>query len=349
MTFARLRERDAAAYLVAEAGVNHGGDLDLALEMVRRAAATGVDAVKFQTYKAGRLAVRDSPAYWDTSKERTPTQYELFSKYDRFGEREYRRLAEECASAGLDFLSTPFDVESVDWLDELVPMWKVASGDITNVLLLRRVAATGKPVLLSTGASTVEEIGQALEWLGAAGAPNVALLHCTLSYPTAPENANVGAVAHLRELFPETVGGYSDHTVPPVSFGAIAAAYVLGARLVEKHYSLDKTLPGNDHYHAFEPDEFRALRARLDELRTLLGPGEKVVLPAEEPARAGARRSLVARVAITQGTRLTADLLDVKRPGTGLPPAFLDELDGWVAACDIPEDATLEWEMLARG
>jgi N-acetylneuraminate synthase len=344
----RLRQRGAAPYVVAEAGVNHGGDLELALEMVRRIADAGVDAVKFQTYKAARLTVRDSPAYWDTAKERTPTQYELFSKYDRFGSTEYRRLAQECAAVGIDFLTTPFDIESVDWLDELVPMWKVASGDITNVRLLRRLAATGKPILLSTGAATVDEIRTALAWLADARVADVALLHCTLSYPTAAEDANVGAVAHLRQLFPEQVGGYSDHTVPPESFAAIAAAYTLGGRVIEKHYTLDKSVPGNDHYHAFDPDDFRALRARLDELRMLLGPGEKVVLPAEEPARVGARRSLVARAAIARGTPLTAELLDVKRPGTGVPPSFLDELGGWVAARDIPEDTTLEWEMLVR-
>ncbi len=348
MSLEHIREPGARAYLVAEAGVNHGGDLEAALEMVRRAAGTGVDAVKFQTYKAGRLAVRDSPAYWDVSKERTPTQYALFAKYDRFGEAEYRRLAEECAAGGLDFLSTPFDVESVGWLDELVPMWKVASGDITNVRLLRRVAETGKPILLSTGAATVEEIEQALGWLRVAGAHEVALLHCTLSYPTAAEDANVGAIADLRRRFPDALAGYSDHTVPPASFTAIEAAYALGARVIEKHYSLDKTLPGNDHYHAFDPADLVELRARLEGLRTLLGSGEKVVLPAEEPARVGARRSLVARVAIARGTPLTQELLDVKRPGTGVPPAFLDELDGWVASCDIAEDATLSWEMLTR-
>ena len=348
MRLEQLLAPGAAPYLVAEAGVNHEGDLDQAIELVRRSAGLGVSAVKFQTYKANRLAVRQSPAYWDTSEEATPTQHELFSKYDRFGEPEYRRLASECAAAGVDFLTSPFDVEAVEWLDGLVGMWKVASGDITNVRLLRRLGATKKPVLLSTGASTLDEIAQGVAWLREAGTAEIALLHCTLSYPTDEADANVGAIAALAREFPDCVPGYSDHTRPPASFTAIAAAYALGARVIEKHYTLDKTRPGNDHYHAFDPEDFARLAAELQQLRSLLGSGVKDVLPAEQAARAGARRSLVARVRIPAGTRLTADLLDVKRPGTGIPPAFLDELDGWTAATDIDEDTTLGWEMLTR-
>ena len=348
MTLARLRERTAAPYLIAEAGVNHGGDMGVAVELVRRAASMGVDGVKFQTYRADRLAVKDSPAYWDTTQEPTQTQHDLFSRYDGFEQGDYRRLAEECASLGLDFLSTPFDVDVVDWLDELVPMWKVASGDITNLPLLRRIAATAKPVLLSTGAASIDEVAQAVAWLREGGVEELSLLHCTLAYPTATTDANLGAIRHLAASFPEAVPGYSDHTTPPVSFAAIACAYTLGARVIEKHYTIDKSLPGNDHYHAFDPNDFTALHAQLAELRQLLGTGEKVVLPAEQPARTGARRSLVARVPIHAGMPLTGDLFDVKRPATGVPPAFLAELDGWVAACEIEEDTIVDWAMLRR-
>lgn len=348
MTLEPLHERNAAPYLIAEAGVNHGGDLNVAIEMVRRAASTGIDAIKFQTYRADRLAVKQSPAYWDTRQEATQTQYELFSRYDRLQRDDYRRLAEECATCGLDFLSTPFDIDVVEWLDELVPMWKVASGDITNLPLLQRLAATTKPVLLSTGAATIDEIEQAVLWLTEGGTEELALLHCTLSYPTAVADANLGAIRHLSTRFPDTVPGYSDHTTPPASFAAIACAYALGAHVIEKHYTLDKALPGNDHYHAFDPDDFVRLHAQLVEVRQLLGAGEKVVLAAEQAARAGARRSLVARVQIPPGTPLSADLFDVKRPGTGVSPAFLNELEGWVAGSEIEEDTILEWEMLRR-
>jgi N-acetylneuraminate synthase len=344
----RYREWEAPALVVAEAGVNHEGDLDTALRMVREAAVAGAGVIKFQTYTASRLATRSSRAYWDRTKESTESQFELFSRYDRFGEEEYRRIAEECDVADIAFTTSAFDVESIDWLDELVAAFKVASGDITNVPLLTRVARTGKPVLLSTGASTPAEIEEALTVLEREGAGEVAILQCTLAYPTQTEHAAVGALRELADIFPGHALGYSDHTLPPDSFAVIAAAYVLGARVIEKHFTLDRTLPGNDHYHAFDPADLSRLVGELERLRVLLGPEVKHVLPVEEAARIGARRSVVARVDIPRGTRLTPDLLDVKRPGGGVPPAFLADSDGWSAAVDISEDTTIEWSMLAR-
>lgn len=342
----RYRSWGAPALLVAEAGVNHGGDLDTALRMVSAAASVGADAIKFQTYTAGRLATRASGAYWDRRAEPAETQFDLFSRYDRLREQDYRRLAAECAEEGILFVTTPFDVESVDWLDELLPLVKVASGDITNKPLLSRIGATGKPVLLSTGASRPDEIAEAIAWLADAGAGEVALLHCTLAYPTPLERANIGALRALADAFPDHVLGYSDHTVPPGSFAAIEAAFALGARVVEKHLTLDRTLPGNDHYHALDPDGFAELRRRLTQASQLLGAPRKEVLDVEEAARIGARRSLVARTPIASGAAITAAQLDVKRPAGGIPPMCFDEIVGARAAVDIPEDTTLTWEML---
>ncbi len=348
MTFdlASYRDWSSPALVVAEAGVNHEGDIDAALRMVREAAAAGARLIKFQTYKAARLATRSSAAYWDRSAEPTKSQFELFSKYDRFGEPDYRRLAEECRRRGIGFATSPFDVEAVAWLDELVEVFKIASGDITNTPLLAAVAATGKPVLVSTGAATVGEIEEAVACLEERGAGEVALLQCTLAYPTPLEHASVGAIAHLSAVFPGRVLGYSDHTVPPASFLAIEAAYALGARVIEKHFTLDRSLPGNDHYHALDPSDLGRLVQELEQLRLLLGRPEKRVLEVELPARFGARRSVVARVDIAAGTRLAVGLLDVKRPGGGVPPSALDDLDGWTAAVDIPADTTLEWHMV---
>lgn len=348
MDLGRYRSFEAPPLVVAEAGVNHEGDLDVALRMVREAAGAGADAIKFQTYTASRLATRTSRAYWDESKEPTESQFELFSRYDSFGEEEYRRIAHECAATGIAFSTSAFDVESVDWLDELVALFKVASGDITNVPLLARVARTGKPVLLSTGASTLEEIAAALDVLDRGGSGEVAILQCTLAYPTPTEHAAVGGLKALAAAFPGRVLGYSDHTVPPDSFGVIAAAYALGARVIETHFTLDRTRPGNDHYHAFEPGDLGELVAELQRLRVLIGPPVKRVLPVEEPARVGARRSVVARVDIARGARLAPELLDVKRPGGGVPPEFMLDPAGWRAAVDIPEDTTIEWSMLVR-
>ena len=346
MKLASYREWGAPAFLIAEAGVNHGGDLDVALQMVREAAAAGVDAIKFQTYKADRLATKSSEAYWDRTKERASSQYELFRRYDRFGVDEYRDLADACAAAGIAFLTTPFDVESVDWLDELVPMFKIASADITNTILLEKVSQTGKTMLLSTGAATLDEISDAVAFVHASGCPEVALLHCTLSYPTKAVDANLGAVGELGRAFPNEVIGYSDHTVPDDSFDAIGASYVLGGRVIEKHFTLDKSLVGNDHYHAFDPRDFAALRAKLDRVGALLGSGRIEVLEAEEAARLHARRSLVSRGLISAGETIEEAMLDVKRPGTGIKPRELTRVLGMRAATDIPDDTTLQWAML---
>jgi len=344
----RYRDWQSPAFVVAEAGVNHEGDLDTALRMVRAAATAGAGAIKFQTYTASRLATRSSRAYWDESEEPTETQFELFSRFDSFGEAEYRRIADECVSSGIAFATSAFDVESIYWLEDLVAVFKIASGDITNVPLLVRVAETRKPVLLSTGASTLGEIEEALAVLESEGSGQVAILQCTLAYPTPTEFAAVGGLRQLAAVFPDRPLGYSDHTVPPDSFGVIAAAYALGARVIETHFTLDRTRRGNDHYHSFEPSELARLVADLEQLRALLGPPVKRVLPVEERARVGARRSVVARIDIARGTRLTAHMLDLKRPAGGVPPVFLARLDGWRAAADIPEDTTLQWTMLER-
>jgi sialic acid synthase SpsE len=348
LDLARIGAWDAPAYVIAEAGVNHNGDLDVALELVRAAAAAGIDAVKFQTYKADRIATKASSAYWDRTKEPASSQYELFKRYDAFGPDEYGRIAEACSAAGVTFLTTPFDVESVDWLDELLPAYKIASADLTDLPLIRRIGATGKPVLLSTGAAEIDEVRRAVGWLRDAGSGPVALLQCVLSYPTATSDANIGALVALRAEFPDAVLGYSDHTMPVDSYAAIAAAYSLGARMIEKHYTLDKTQTGNDHWHAFAPDDFARLRGELDHLHELLGAPTKTVLDSEQPARMHARRSLVSRGRIPEGATVTADMLDEKRPGTGIDPWRIDELVGRRAVRTIEDDETLEWEMFAE-
>lgn len=348
ITLSQYREWGAPAFLVAEAGVNHEGNIDTALELVRAAAAAGADAIKFQTYTASRLATRSSHAYWDETKEPTESQFELFSRYDSFAQPEYRRIADECAALDIAFITSAFDLESIDWLDELVAAFKIASGDITNVPLLTRLAHTRKPLLLSTGASTLAEISEAVALLDRAGSGEVAVLQCTLAYPTPTEFAAVGGLRELADVFGDHPLGYSDHTTPPDSFTVIAAAYVLGARVIETHFTLDRSLPGNDHYHSFEPAELRRLVDELARLRSLLGQPVKVVLPIEERARVGARRSVVARRDIPRGTPLTPDLLDVKRPGDGVPPSFLVDPAGWRAAVDIAEDTTIEWSMLVQ-
>ena len=334
---------DASPYVIAEIGVNHENDLERARRMIRQVAAAGGSAAKFQTYTAAKLASRFSPAYWDRQKEPTDSQFELFRKYDRFGAAEYRELAAACRSAGIDFLSTAFDPDGVELLAALVPAFKVASADITNLPLLEAVAVHRKPVLISTGASTIDEIRAAVACLERHGAPAVALLHCVLSYPTAPSDANLNVIRTLQKEFAGYPVGYSDHVPPDPDMVTLAAAYVLGARIIEKHFTDDKRLPGNDHYHAMDQDDLRKAVDQCERARVLLGSGVKEVGPAEQDARRFARRSLVAARALPEGHTLRPDDLLIKRPGTGIPPTALGDVVGRRLARRVVEDEVLTY------
>jgi sialic acid synthase SpsE len=333
-------------YLIAEIGVNHAGSMDLARRLIDEAADGGAAAAKFQTYKAAKLASRDSPAYWDTSKEPTRSQFELFSRLDSFGPDQYRELAAHCAARGIDFLSTPFDLDAVDLLDPLVPAFKVASADITNVPLLRKVGRTGKPVMLSTGASTLPEIEFAVQTLRATGVSDIALLHCVLNYPTAVDHACLGRIEVLRRAFPDCVIGYSDHVVPDRTISALEVATLLGACVLEKHFTHDKSLPGNDHYHAMDRDDSRRFLERIDLFRRLAATSD-ADLSREAAARLHARRSLVAARDIKAGETLTEDNLIAKRPAHGISPVHWDEILGRKVRVDIADDSLLTWDMLA--
>jgi len=329
-----IRGEISEPYLIAEAGVL----------MIKQAASAGADAIKFQTYKAERLASKYAPAYWDTTKETTQSQYGLFKKYDRFWREEFETLANYAAKFGLDFLSTPFDFEAVDILEDLAPAYKVASADITNYPLLRYIASKGKPILLSTGASTISEIYRALEVITEQGNEQVVLLHCILNYPTSLENANLGMIWHMKRVFPDYIIGYSDHTLPKYSKELLLVAWLLEAQVIEKHFTFDKTLLGNDHYHAFDENDLRAFTKRIDFALRAMGSFRKSYLPEEEKSRLNARRSLVAKRPIKKGTKITAEDIEIKRPGTGIPPALLDYVIGGTALRDIDEDELLEFD-----
>ncbi len=332
--------------IIAEAGVNHEGSMDTARRLIDEAAGSGADAIKFQTYKADTIAARNSPAYWDTSKEPTTSQHELFSRYDSFGPAEYEALARHCETAGIEFLSTPFDVESAAYLADLMDVIKVSSSDLTNLPFIDILCGYGKPILLSTGASDLWEIGQTVDRIRAHG-NQVALLHCILNYPTAHHDANLGMLLDLRRHFPDAVPGYSDHTVPDAEMTVATTAALLGAAIIEKHFTHDKTLPGNDHYHAMDQRDMADLGRRLDELWAILGRFDKAALPGEAPAREHARRSLVAARDIPAGTVITPDDLTWKRPAHGISPRHYDEVVGQTAAVDISADDLLRWSMLA--
>ena len=341
-------------YLIAEIGVNHFDiadkrgitPLSAAKEMISEAADAGVDAVKFQSYSADSLASKDSPAYWDTDEETSESQYELFSQYDDFGRDEFESIAAWIdENQDIDFLSTPFDFHAVDYLEEMMPAYKIASADITNHPLLRKIAQKQKPILLSTGASTVGEIDEAVRIIEEEQSePDLCLMHCILQYPTDQSNANLGMIEHLAELYPQYTTGYSDHVPPDNGMITLLNAAFRGATIIEKHFTLDKTLDGNDHYHAMSPDDVRTFRENIEKLGTTTGLRRKKPISAETSSRKHARRSLVAAREIKEDEEIRRDHLAIKRPGTGISPEMLEIVLGRDARTDIPEDEILTWD-----
>jgi sialic acid synthase SpsE len=326
-------------HVIAEAGANHNNSVERAIRMAQRAASAGAWAIKFQLYKADSLSVRESPKYW-TDEIGTETQFEAFQRSDRLDYADYGTVAEACRDLGIIFFATPFDLAAVEALEGMrVPLYKIASGDITHKPLLEAVAATGKPVLLSTGASTEDEIRQAIEWTGL-GPDKLVLLVCTLTYPTPDEDADFARIESFRRQFDPYLVGVSDHTLG-VAGGWLAGA--LGAVCIEKHYTLDKDLPDvPDHRISVDPGELAELVDASNKASVLRGDDTIGVRPSEEPARQSARRSIVLERAVEAGSTLSRADVGFKRPGTGLPPFRLDELVGRTVTRRLEADTLLE-------
>ena len=247
----RVVGREHPPYVIAEAGVHHQNSVELAKDYIRQAKLAGADAIKFQTYTADKLVTRTATAYWDAQD--ASTQHEVFSRRSLLTRDDYATLFRYAAEVGVQLLSTPFDPHSADMLASLgMAAFKIASGDLTYSQLLEHIAGFGRPVLLSTGASTLDEVRQAVGTLTRSGAREIALLHCSLAYPTKPQDANLSRIAALHTAFPDVVLGYSDHTAPPGSDVLCPIAVASGAAIVEKHYSLNTLLPGDDHYHSVD-------------------------------------------------------------------------------------------------
>lgn len=340
--------------LIAEAGVNYYDiaeqedmmPLEAAKLMCAKAAEAGAHAIKFQSYKADTLAVKDSPSYWDITEETATSQYELFKRYDSFGEEEYRQLAEYCGEVGIGFCSTAFDLESADYLEPLMDVYKVSSSDLTNLPFIEHQASKGKPMIMSVGAADADEIERAYNAVREVNDLPLVLCHCVLEYPTPYEDANLRRICALAERFPDAILGYSDHCKPDAGHDVLKAAYALGARVIEKHYTLDKGLPGNDHYHAMDAEDIRGIIAGIGFVEEVMGDGALCHTESEVAARRNARRSLVSARAIRQGERFTPEMLTFKRPGVGISPADISRVVGAIAQCDIPEDSIITEEMV---
>lgn len=341
-------------FLIGEIGVNFYDiakkenitPIDAAKLMIKEAKNAGIDAVKFQTYKAEKIASRNSPAYWDLDEEPTTSQFELFKKFDSFGSEEYRELAEYCREVGIMFLSTPFDFEAIDFLDDLMDVYKISSSDLTNIPFIKAIALKNKPIILSTGASTLKEIKEAVNAIEEVSNVDIGLMHCVLSYPTKDEDANLLMIKDIKEQFEGYDIGYSDHTKPDDKMLILTTAYLYGANIIEKHFTLDKTLTGNDHYHAMDVEDVKTFNENIELINKIKGKKVKQPLVCESSSRKEARRSIVASKDIKKGEKITKDNITFKRPGTGISPSKVDEIIGMNANEDIAEDTLLTYEML---
>lgn len=341
-------------YLIAEIGVNFYDTakelgitpMEAAKMYVKAAKESGCDAAKFQSYKANTIVSKNSPAYWDTSKEPTPTQHALFLKHDHFNKEDYQELCDYCKEVGIDFMSTPFDYDSADYLDSMVDIYKISSSDLSNTPFIRHIAKKGKPIYISAGAAYLSEVEEAVRLIKSEGNNNICVLHCVLSYPTINENANLRVIETLKKVFPDIQVGYSDHTMPDDNMAILTAAWMLGADVIEKHFTLNKNLKGNDHYHAGDPTDFKKFCANVDVLLSALGSSEKTVFPCEMTPRREARRSLVLTRDMKAGEVITEKDLMPKRPGTGINPRYIDIVIGRKVLTDLDEDTILTWDMI---
>jgi N-acetylneuraminate synthase len=332
-------------FIIAEAGVNHNGCPKRAVRMVEAAAQAGADAVKFQTFSAIRLVTPDVPQcdYQAKNTGRRETQLEMLQRLELSREGHEAALA-RARELSLAFLSTPFDEESADFLDTLdVPAFKIASGELTNLPLLSHIAEKGRPLIVSTGMATLGEVEQAVEAIERAGGREIVLLHCVSNYPADPSDVNLRALATMQAAFQAPVG-YSDHTLGQQT---ALAAVAVGACVIEKHFTLDRSLPGPDHAASLTPDELAELVRGIRIVEAALGTGRKTPAASEASTAEAARKSLVAAEHIPAGAIIDGRRLAIKRPGGGLPPSFREHLHGRTAVCNIPAGALIKWEMVA--
>ena len=336
-------------YIIAEIGVNHAGSMSLAKKMIREISIAGGNAAKFQTYKAEKIASKNhSPYYWDLKSEPSTSQFKLFKKYDSFGEAEYKELSKYCKKNGIDFLSTPFDLDAVDSLCKIMPYFKIASADITNVPLLEKISSKKKPVILSTGASKYHEIDSALEILYKGGVKNITLLHCVLNYPTPKKRAQMSLFNKLKSIYGEMCHiGYSDHVAPNLdgSMPSLEMATLNGAVVIEKHFTHDKTLKGNDHYHAMDKNDLKKFVNKITEYRILFGNGQRN-LNWEKRAITSARRRIISSKEIKSGTKLSHNNLIALRSEVGIEVSHWKSVVGKKINKNIKPQEPIHWKYI---
>lgn len=329
-----------SVYIIAEAGVNHNGNLETAKLMVDKAKDSGVDCIKFQTFISKNLLSKtaDKAEYQKKQTNSNENQYEMLKKLE-LSFKDFKELDKYCKHIGIEFLSTAFDDESIEFLNTLeMKRWKIPSGEITNLPYLIKIAKIGKPVILSTGMSTMNEIRDAVDVLNRYGLFDITILHCTTEYPTPFEDVNLLAMNNIKSQFNLNVG-YSDHTKGvEVSLAAVA----MGAIVIEKHFTLDRNMEGPDHRASLEPKELKYMVDSIRNVEIAIGSSEKKVTYSEKKNRDVARKSIVAKKYICKGELFTEDNLTVKRPGNGISPMKWFDILGKVAQREFKEDELIE-------
>ena len=336
--------------IIAEIGVNHEGSLDRAKSLIDLAASAGAHACKFQTYSAERLAAKHaSPAYWDLSKEPTETQYELFSKLGTFKETEYAALAAHCADVGVEFMSTPFDEEAAEFLNAYVSEFKIASADLTNIPLIEKVLSFEKPVIISTGAASLDEIDETARLVGN-HTESIAFMHCVLNYPTKLADANMSCIATLKaRLDPRFNVGYSDHVAPDSSgrMETLETAFLLGATVIEKHFTDDKSAHGNDHYHSMDFHDLKRFVEWMERATEMMGDGIPD-LQVQQVARENARRRIFYRSNLSVGHILTTEDLIPLRANVGIEVSKWKQTVGSRLKADVLEGSPALSDQLSK-
>ncbi len=339
-----LINKEHPCFIIAEAGVNHNGNLEMALELVRKAKEIGVDCVKFQTFKAEAVITKKAPKakYQLEVTDPEESQFEMLKTLELTNE-DYHRIIEECNKQQITFLSTPYNEEDADFLNDLgVTAFKIASGQIVELAFLEHVAKFGKPIILSSGMATLAEVFEAVMTIRAAGNEQIAILQCTTNYPSQNEDANIRAMISMGNSL-DLLYGYSDHIEENY---ACYAAIALGAKIIEKHFTLDRNLPGPDHKASLNVPEFRFLIDGIRKTETVLGSSIKKPSPKEIQNTEGMRRSIVLNNPIKKGETITEENMVFKRPATGISPKKKKELIGKQALMDIDRDVPLQKSMI---
>jgi len=326
--------------IIAEAGVNHGCNIKLALKYVKDAKEGFADAIKFQTYKADKLVSKNSPAYWDTKEEKINSQYKLFKKFDKFQKVDYLKIFSECKKNKILFMSTLFDVESVDEYNKIIKIFKISSSDINNIPLLRKIGQKKKYTIISTGAASIKEIKYALKYLNLPK-NKVCIMHCLLNYPAKDKDLNLNFIKTLKNVFPGYLIGYSDHSKSDDELNVVDKAFELGAQIIEKHFSHNKKIKGNDHYHSMDKKDLKRFNIKMLRKKIICG-NKKKNLKIEGRSIKFARRSIFAKIKIMKGEKFTEKNLITLRPGNGIKADKWDKILGKKAKNTIYKNQILK-------